>query len=228
MKPVCKDPEIGALLHAYELHALTDEETSRFEIHLIACEHCFNLVQGFQKQAALLLSDETVKALLTEANPEEQARPETVPGSLRQYLWPDIPLVFKPALAYLLILILIIPAYLGLKRTPENAIRTIQSIHLTPFRSVEENAFAKKTGLDGLIQFVFSDAVPGAQYDVRIVSEDERIIYHDKAFDRFDAYGTGSLLLPVAGMEPGRYSLVITDPRGEEPSNRETYHFSVN
>jgi hypothetical protein len=223
----CKDPKLGALLHAYELNALSEEDTERIEIHLLECEHCFNQLNSFEQEAALLRSDDEVKELITEAARERHPQTESLLKRFWRYVWPETPLVLKPALAYLLILLMILPAYHGVKELTEDKIRRVQTINLLPDRSPQGDAFKTSVGSDGLLRFVFRGATAGQAYDLTIESEDGTVIFRDKAFDSFDEYGAGQLLVPLASMKPGNYRLVIIDPRAEAPLNKQEYSFGI-
>jgi Asp-tRNA(Asn)/Glu-tRNA(Gln) amidotransferase C subunit len=223
----CKDSNLGELLHAYELNALSEEDTERFETHLLECEHCFNQLKNFEQEAVLLSSDDEVKKIIREAVVEEFPRSESFLKRLWRYIWPETPLVFKPVLAYIVILLMILPAYYGLKRSPEQRIMSVQQISLIPDRSGEESLFKVSAGGRGLIRFVFREAIAGEKYHVVIQSEDGRVIFQDDSFDKFDEYGTGLLSLPLAKAKPGSYRLLITDPLAEPPLNKQEYSFSI-
>ena len=224
----CKDLDLGNLLHAYELNALSEEDTERFETHLLECEHCFNELKNFEQESILLSSDNEIKKLIKETTRKEYPESESFLRRFWRYIWPETPLFFKPALAYLLILLMILPAYRGLKKLTEDKIRRVdQIISLFPDRSTAEEVFKISVGGDGLISFVFRGAVAGESYRVVIESEDGREIFRDDAFINFDEYETGQVLLPLAKMKPGSYRLVITDPRAEPPLNRQEYIFRI-
>jgi hypothetical protein len=223
----CKDPDVGALLHAYELNALSPEDMERVEIHLLGCEHCFNQLNSFELEASLLSSDDEVKELITRAAREEHPQSESLRKRFWRYVWPETPFVFKPALAYLLILLMILPAYRGVRISTRDQIRPVQTVSLFPDRSPDEDVFRISVGGDGLLRFVFRGAVAGQAYEVTIESENGAVIFRDSAFDGFDEYGAGQLLLPLAMMKPGIYRLVITDPRVPAQLGRQEYSFGI-
>ena len=224
----CKDPDLGNLLHAYELNALSEEDAERFETHLLECEHCFNQLKDFEREASLLLSDDEAKQLIKEAATEEYPQSESFLRRLWQYLWPETPLVFKPALAYALILLMILPAYYGLRKSPEGRISPVcQVLRLSPDRSPAGDVFKISVGGDGVLSFVFRGAVAGESYQVAIESEDGRVLFRNDTFNSFDEYGTGRLFLPLGKMKPGSYRLVITDPRARPALNRQQYNFRI-
>jgi hypothetical protein len=223
----CKDSDLGQLLHAYELNALSQEDSERFETHLLGCEHCFSQLKSFEQEAALLTSDDEVKQLIGEAAAEESPQEESLLKKFWRYLWPETPVVFKPAMAYLLILLMILPAYHGLRKLTKDQIRPVQIISLFPDRSIPEDVFKISAGGDGLLSFVFRGAVAGEDYHLLIESQDGRVVFQDDAFSSFDQYGTGRLLLPLSKMRPGEYRLVIIEPDVETPFNRQEYSFRI-
>jgi hypothetical protein len=112
----CTDPEIGSLLHAYEVGALSETDAKRFEVHILGCEQCFRRIKDFEYEAALLFEDEDVKEMVDRID-RAHLRRHSPAGRLWRYLWPKAPLIFKPAIAYLLILLMVIPAYRGVMRS---------------------------------------------------------------------------------------------------------------
>jgi hypothetical protein len=111
----CTDPRDGSLLHAYEVGALSPADFKRFEIHLLKCAQCFERVKQFQAEAELLVLDDDVKETVRKID-KSHSRQESWIGRLGAYVWPKAPFVFKPAVAYLLALLLAIPAYRGIVR----------------------------------------------------------------------------------------------------------------
>jgi hypothetical protein len=222
----CTDPSVGDLLHAYEINTLSDDEKDRFEVHLMSCENCLNELHDFSKVTSLLRSDSRAKAIFMET---EEKRPQTASRlkKLWRYLWPETPFFFKPALAYLLVLLMFIPAYLGWERTEVDTVHSVQSITLFPDRSPGGNVFSINSGKDGLITFVFKASVIGRSYQVVIEDEAGSEIYRDNDFSDFDELNTGRLILPLTKMNPGNYRLSITDHQAEPPYNRREYSFRV-
>ncbi len=223
----CKEPSLGALLHAYELNALSEEDVARFEIHMLQCDHCFSEVEQFTRESSLLSSDEAVMELVRDVVGTVVGR-ESLAGRLWRHLWPQAPLVFRPALSYLVILLMLVPAYYGLRKTdPRGEIRTVQSIDLFPDRSSVEETLIVTTGGDGLVNFLFRDAKPGRKYRVVVESESGRIVFRDDGYSGFDRYGIGRLVLPISRMEAGTYSLTVTDPDAAPPGGKQEYRFRI-
>ena len=224
----CSEPDIGALLHAYELNALSEEDVERFEIHLLKCEHCFNDVQGFGHGAALIATDNEVKKMVRRADPTD-LQSESATRKLWRRLWPETPFVFKPVLAYLLVLFMAIPAYHGLRYAASNdkQIRPLQAITLVSDRSTQEAVFKISSDRDGTISFLFSEAEPDKSYRVVVETEEGKEIERYDNFDDFDRFGMGELFFPLAKMRPGEYRLIITDLTGEYPSNTQEHRFTI-
>jgi hypothetical protein len=223
----CSDPETGALIHAYELNALPEEEKERFEIHFLTCQYCLNELEGFEHEAAVMNHDREVRTAVREAAVETSVATESLGARIRQYLWPDVPVLFKPALAYIAVLLLALPAFHGLTRLKGPEVEPVQSIALTPMRSGPDKAIQMIPGTDILVSFVFEDVREGGLYQVNLASETGDIIYADNAFSGFDHFGQGHLIWPKEKITPGRYLLSIIDPEGTPPLNRREYVFNV-
>jgi hypothetical protein len=223
----CKEPSLGALLHAYELNALSREDEERFETHMLQCDFCFSEVELFMRESSLLLSDESVGELVRNAA-GKTVMPESFAGRLWRHLWPQTPVLLKPALSYLVILLMLLPAYHGIRNAdPDNEIKTVQSIDLFPDRSSREETLTIGDGGDGLINFLFRDAEPGKSYQVLIKSENGLIVYQEDSFNRFDRYGIGRLVLPISRMKTGMYCLVVTDLSMASPGGIQEYRFRI-
>ena len=224
----CTEPDLGALLHAYELQALSDRDIELFEIHLLKCEYCFNEVKQFESSADVMRESDDIKELVT-ASVEEDRESDPLAKRLWQHLWPKTPFIFRPALAYLLIVIIAIPAYHGLRYATrdDRQIRPLQAISLVSLRSTQEAVLKISSDRDGTISFHFSGAVPGKSYRVIVETEGGREVVRYDNFDDFNKFGMGELFFPLAKMKPGDYRLTITDPNAEYPSNTQKYWFKI-
>lgn len=210
----CTNKNLGNLLHAYEIGILSEQECEQFETHLLGCEHCHSMLESFEERASLLATSEKVKEVVGESVRRKSAE-EPFITRIWNLIWPKAPLMLRPAVAYILVLLMIIPAYQGLMRSSDEQIRSVQTVRLLPGRSTAENALKVSSGNNGLLSFVFRGAIAGESYRVMIVAEDDEVIFRDDAFKGFDEYETGRLLLPIAELAPGVYRLVITDPRAD-------------
>jgi hypothetical protein len=223
----CKDTNLGRLLLAYEFGALSEEEAERLEMHLVECEHCFDQLDSFAPEAALLSSNNEVKQAIIDTYNEEYSESESFLKRLGRYIWPETPIVFRPALSYLMILLLILPAYWGLKPSPTDKIRSIQVVDFMPGRPMTKRVFRISDGDEGLITFILRGATPGQNYNVAIEFEDGTVIFQDENYSDFDEYEEGRLLLPIGRMKPGDYRLIITDPRAQPPLNKREHSFII-
>ncbi len=223
--PDCTDPEIGALLHAYELDVLPETESDRFEIHAMSCDHCFREIEGFQRQAALLRSDQEIRRLAGEFIPGTGV-PERFLDRLKRYLWPDVPLFFRPAVIYLFLLCIAVPFYLLLQTVPHEHIRPVSTHHLTADRAPGE-PLSPGEDEDIIISFHLREILPGKTYHLALERRDGKIVYENASFTGFDEFGTGRLLLPPGTLEPGDYMLTIADPDRKPPAILQNYHFTV-
>jgi hypothetical protein len=222
----CMDADVGALLHAYEVGGLAEAEVARFEIHLLRCDHCYEAVRLFAPWAELLRTDGEIHGLVREAAEAPEAA-DSRASRWGRYLWPPWPLVFRPAMIYLLVLILLYPAYRGLHYSTTRPVQHIQAITLVPSRSAAAEGAVLQSGRDASIAFVFRGAQPGKTYRVRLTTDQGRVMYEEEAFTGFDNYETGQILFPAERMRPGAYLLELTDPRGNPPQNRQVYHFQI-
>ncbi len=218
----CQDPKIGKLLHAYEVDGLSDEATQQFEIHLLVCAACFETIARSEAVSELLRHDPEAHGIVSEA---AESRP--APGrGIKRLLWPDVPLVFRPALLYIIILLAIVFAWPWGTNMEKHAVTKIQSLTLIPNRSAANEAILR-IGQDAVITFVYRGALPGKNYRVVVQSDDGRLVYSDGSFDGFDRYETGQILFPAEQMRPGEYQLEISDPGGQSSQDRQIYRFRI-
>lgn len=229
----CNDIETGRLIHAYEAGFLTEEEQDRFEVHLLECTHCHDEVRSFEAAATLLREDPDVRAVLQEeAAAPEPAPPEPLLRKIWRYLWPDAPLVFRPALTYIVLLLVTIPAAQwlttdgGRQAVPgRQMVSQAQRLSLFQLRAGEEHVLHRTGGDEASIDFVFRQADPGKSYLVVLRKAEGEIVFQDEAF-HFDEYQSGSLNLYLAPLESGKFELVISDPTDADVP-LQTYHITI-
>lgn len=223
-KPDCTDPNLGVLLHAYELNILPEEDAERFEIHLLECEFCFEQLKNFELVADLLVSDKEVKELIRESASEVSTHPEPFLKKLWRSIWPETPLVFRPALAYLLILLMMIPTYIGVTKLVRSENKLIQVEYLASDRSAGGDVFKIRPNSRFEIGFEFDGAIVGQAYNLVVESGDHKVVLQDNNYKGFNEKGCGFLELPVSKMKAGNYRLAITDPR---TGNLQEYIFQI-
>jgi len=222
----CTNKDVGKLLHGYEIGILSEPDCERFETHLLECEYCHNSLLEFEQTASLLKTSPKARAVIDEILMEE-ADAESLLGRIWNHLWPKAPFVFKPAVAYLLVLILIIPAYHGLRKSEVTTINEIkQTISLSPIRTATK-ALTKEISDNALLMFRFEGYQPGGKYRVVIESENGDIIYRNDDFKSFDDREIGSLNLAISRMKTGTYHMIITDMQADSSVTGPEYWFKI-
>ena len=223
----CSNIRLGMLLPAYELGALPSAEIERFEVHLLQCDHCFDELMSFRKEMTLLKSDPEIRSI-TDAKSRRLAGSDSRAARIRGILWPKTFFILKPAVAYVLILLMIIPAYRGLRKQGGADIREIsQTLELIPTRETSIGAFQKSLGELALLTFECQWAETGNSYHVTIQAEDGQVIYDNRDFKDFDWTGTGRLHLYLPGIKSGRYRLLIINPEADSRERGQEYYFRV-
>ncbi len=210
------------LLHAWELGILSPEEAERFELEMMQNERLFEQVRRFQTEADILLRAEEVRKV-THMAIKENTPGGSLSNRLARILSPQ-----GPVLGYLLILLLIYPAFVGVSNLMEDDIRPLHSVSLFPARSANHATVKISPDKEVVLSFVFRGAVPGKAYRIALSAQDQETLLLDKEFTDFDDHETGRLLLPAHLMRPGFYRLIITDPGLPEQSPQKTqeYDFS--
>ena len=220
----CIDPKTGLLLHAYELNQLSDEDAERFELHLLECESCFSEIKKFDKTAELVANDPDIRKALGEVITGTCVS-ESIWVKIWKYLWSDTLWVFKPALAYFLIILLVYPAYIGLVGIGNNKIKPVNSIFLVPERSSKTEVLSIDKDL--VIGFVYRSAEVGKRYKIILKSNNDDIIFKDDNYTGFNKNEVGKLFLPFNKLKTGNYRLIIIDPQAELPINITEYSFKI-
>ena len=221
----CTDRSTGRLIHAYELGLLSDEESERFELHLMQCEYCVSQIESSAFKSDWLRSDRQIRNELQNLarHPTGEVR---WPEKLRGYLWPKVPLPLRPALLLLLVLLLIYPAYRGLRQQDSGEIISLTEIGLVQSRGASAEAATLSAGKSAVLTFAYSRFQPGAEVTVQIVDESGRVVYENSAFDGFDRFQTARLLLPGDLLQPGEYRLQV-GPAGVTADEIEQYRFRI-
>jgi hypothetical protein len=225
IKEKCTNTKIGALLHAYELDLLSDEEARKFEQHLLECDTCLTSIQNFTAHSEILLYGKKLQREVAAQSAGGSGTSDTR-FSLRRRLWPDGPLAIKPAILVLLVLLLLYPAYLGIRPTQKPQIQYFQAMNLVPYRSATTPAFYQSRQKNGIIAFVIQDAIPGKSYSLQIIDDDNQLLYADSNFTDFDISGIGHIAFPADLMKPGQYKLRIEYPQ-PDTANIQEYRFLI-
>ena len=220
----CIDSSLGKLLHAYETDGLSDHQREDFELHLLQCDHCMEEISEFDHVASLLRDDSAVHQAIARAV-SESSRAQSGLVRLLNHLWPDTNLLLKPAIGYVVVALLLYPAYLGLKDTDTGGIKELQTLTLSGTRSsLTEIPSASE---DLLIRFRFYGSEAGKIYRVTIVSERAEVVFRDDRFAGFDSTENAFLLIPAGTLSTGQYTVNIEDLQGEPPFNVQEYPFRI-
>lgn len=223
----CIEPKLGKNIAAYELQLLTEEESMHFELHLMRCNHCLNQVQVFHEKATTLRESTRARKLVARLISPNQGRLSGI-TSLWRYLWPDSPIVRKPGLAWLLIVLLALPAYNGLREfTSVEEVRPVQMIYLVANRSASRNVIHMSSGDDAGISFTIPNSRDDSIYSVYVEDEDGNDMVRYDRFDRFDEYGRGVLIIPRNMMRPGQYHLIIVSRTVDSADSRYDFKFKI-
>ncbi len=223
----CNDKDLGALLPAYELGALSAEDEKRLEIHLMQCEHCLNKVVAFEPSAGVIRNSAKIKeAMIRHTVPTQN---DTIAKRLIRYLWPDTPLIFKPALSIMLVLLMAVPAIVGLRILTQETgdVRPVQMIRLIPNRATVTNKLFIESGLDAAISFAVPDYLPGRLYDLAVIDDQGGEVVRLNSFGSIDERGMGQIIIPHRAMKPGSYLLIVTCSGSDPPACEIKYTFII-
>ncbi len=205
----CIDPDIGKLLHAFELGQTDENERERFEEHLLRCDACFEAVAAFEPAAELLRGDTEVRELAAQGAREVTSKTDWL-TSLKEAIWPtERPVLLRPAVAYLALVLLAIPAYQGLKTDVRPAGHSPQTILLTSTRS----AGSAQAGTDRGVALVFRapDAQQGDTLIISVTDEAGDVRFVDSSFTGLIEGRLGTVIFEAGTLEPGAYQLEVTD-----------------
>lgn len=224
----CCDPHIGQLLPSYELQALSEEDVKLFEIHVMHCEYCLNEISSFEKYAHLMRHSNEAREAMKDAI-RVDVPPISIWEKLSGYLWPDVPLIFKPALSLVLVLLLAIPAFYGIQNigVSNSEVRPVQTIRLMGTRTTGENTFTISSGLDGVIVFTLPNATAYESYDVVVTDAEDNKVFQLNNFDTFNKLGIAEFLLPQPLMNPGLYRLKISHSTPDTTILIKQYRFRI-
>jgi hypothetical protein len=212
------------MLHAFELGQLGEEERDRFELHLLSCDYCFDQVARFENVASLLRSDADVQQLVrsTAVASAQSDEKESLWRRLRAFLWPESSLVLKPALTYLVIVLLAYPAYVGIRHLSEQPVQGVQSLLLTGTRALTDNRVS--AGQPLVVMFRIVGARDGMYYRVSVQRESGETVYENDRFDDFNDREMATLLLSAGSLDSGRYHIDVSDPDSGQTIHRYTVH----
>jgi hypothetical protein len=223
----CINPSLGKLLHAYELKSLSPQEEEQFELHLLECDYCFNEVSSMADEIGALLYDDSVKETTAELA-RQPIQSGDQPAGLWRYLWPlKTPFVFRPAFIYTLLVIALIPAFIGLNLTSGSRVRPIQSIGLVQVRSAEIMSLDRSKGSDAIVNFILDSYTNGDNLSVTIRSTNGEIVYNDNDFIGMDERGIGRLYIAIDKFKEGKYTLEVVNKQKAPPLDKNEFQFMI-
>jgi hypothetical protein len=222
----CVNVRVGMLLHAYELGLLEGRDLEQFELHALECEHCCHELSAAEGSMRLLKESRKVRAEIERDGAlDGQGERAHDRGQGRAHIW----ITSRPlsmALAAMIVLLLY-PAYLGLRGAGGNSFRGVQVLTLAPVRSQTMPILHKSPTDWATLTFVYPRAGSGERYKVEISNADGTVVFRDTTFGPFSDYSTAHLLLQVNDLQVGDYRLVLTDPHGNPALPEQQYLFRI-
>jgi len=228
----CIDERTGALLHAYELRTLSEEETGQFEIHLLHCEYCFARVSEFEKYASTIHHSDRVKESVGRFIGRRLESPTEKTG-WRRGLWPKGSILLKPGLIYILALLLLIPSIYGIGGLfdEDSEIRPLKELTLIIGRSmrgdVDGDIFRKSDASDLAIAIGYLDHVPGHKYRISITDSHGELVAQLDNLNLLDDSDQGKILLPISQMKSGKYQITIYNQTNDSALMKDGYNFLI-
>ena len=222
----CTDPELGKLLHAYEIGILSEDDTERFEMHMLECEYCTERIIDFEEPMNMLAHDGNVRELIGEGAGIME-KPKSVFQRLVNQLWPPGNLVLKPAIL-LLILIAFSPAiYHGVRDYTQPSIRVVDQVYnVRTIRSASIQQISRDQIGDNAVITFFSDYMTqGKKYEMAISLHDSRPLIQEVF--RFGTSKTVTIFLKLSELENGRYHVQINDPEALPSQKIQEYYFEI-
>lgn len=218
----CTNPEVGRLLHAYELNTLDDDQVNRFEAHMLNCDYCFEELRRFDTEAHLLFDNPEIRSLVRPAPVREAESP--IANLWRRLLSPEIPFLLRPIALIVVIMILVYPAYMGIMHR-ENDSASLYPIGLSALRSTSVDSYAIPPGDDVALSLACPACDIGAGYALSIIQETGRVVYDNPHFAGFDKYGVGRLYLPRKLLGTGLYTVTVSSET--DTSSLVVYQFRI-
>jgi hypothetical protein len=205
---------------------LSGDDQERFELHLMDCSYCFNEARRFEPVAKHLSDDETIKAEVV-SSIGAAGQEINFWSKLRELFWPKTNFLLKPAVVYLMILIILPIAYKGL-RPPETTPTTINPALVADLVSLrgEIQTIHAESGSDIIINFAYDQAVAGNYYRVTLLSEYGYILYENRRMP-FDRRQAAHLVIPAGLLSEGKYTLIIEDPADTSVFSKDTLRFQI-
>jgi len=225
----CCDHITGDLLHGYELGILSEEETKQFEMHLIECDECYREYQEFEMQSNLLTKDNTVRDVVVKYDRTTE-RSISKMTRLWHYLWPQTPLVFRPAFVYAIILAILVPVLWGPRATVDTETRQVNTITLSNGRDSGGAILRKSDSSLVVLGIVVEGVVAGRKCYWSITMENEEVPLESGVIDSLEITGdiaSLNLSFHTSDKKPGNYWVTVIDSTAEPATVLFRSHFTV-
>lgn len=218
----CTDVRIGARLHAYELGLLEGEDLDQFEAHLLECPVCCEDLYAREQTVRLLLESEHIREAVRDSGEMGKQQPNRLAGAgetpARRFR------LFALAAA---VVLLLYPAYVGMRELTREPIEEVQAFTLVPTRSQAVPVLHRSEGISATLMFACRGCAPDRRYRLSIASEDGAVVFQDDSFGPFSEFGTAHLLLRLHGLADGEYRLAVFDRPETQPAVLQEYQFRI-
>jgi hypothetical protein len=212
----CTNPEVGRMLHDYELHLLSVEDERIFELHIFECEHCREQLRTFSDVSRIIRHDPDARALIDSVG-REQADVESSASKKK----------FSPYLKLLVAAIIIIVAIVAIRQAwwLPREMAAVQNLEFLPSRTGGGDILNLDNGGQAKITFFVAEGFQG-KADIIVASIDGDTVLNRTGFSEFSKKGLGTIELPVDEFAIGHYVLTIRWISDTAIQNQ-TYFFRV-
>jgi len=171
-------------------------------------------------------ADRKIVAILRAVSAEEAGRRTSWLEKIRRF--GDKALSMSPAWAYLLVLLMAYPAYLGLRPKgfgvgPRVLTQPVALGDLA--RASSGEAGLVRAGADTVVT-IFVPVDPAYRYTLVIRNEFGRALYRAEDASPFDGIGTFAVLLPAGSLAVGRYEILLDELEGSASTPLNVYRFT--
>ncbi len=218
----CNDSTVGHLLFAYELNQLNEEEEERFDIHLLNCDFCAEMVEGFSREVYALQTEPSLLRALNTSHGD--VGEESIWSRVKRLLWPRSPVILRPGVLLPLVLLLILPTVTRILEGPKPQGSVVRVVTLYQGRGME-SAHVTNAGQGIIIAVACRFAGPDTPCSIRLQSLDGRFIFENPSSLDFDSSGVINLLM-AEGLDEGSYVLTVSEA-GRANGQQQEFRFSV-
>jgi anti-sigma factor ChrR (cupin superfamily) len=216
--------------------AASSDENASIRAHLELCQSCAAEVETLRKINASLAADTGHAA-------DEAQTPQSfsgLSGILHRFRW--FVMTGSPVPAYIVVLILIVPAYLGVRQllapgeptgivVDSTSIRAVDS----PFRlsadgergDQERPVFQVTKGSEFALLFEVPIAEDSnLRYDAELLGPERRRVWEQPGLESIDRFGTFLIVIGAPGLPSGAHTLLLHERDLRAGQIRHTFRFS--